>query len=281
MADISKIERKGIIYNVKDAIARSSLQQKYTKPIAGIPKEDMSPEVQYLLDLAKTALQRFTESDPTVPSHVKSIKQQDITNWNNKLSSFVESDPTVSTHVKAITQQDISNWNSKTSNIGTITGITMNGVSKGTSGVINLGTVITAHQSLNGYATTQYVDNTVGNLVGSAPAVLDTLEELAAALGEDKNFSTTIANALGNKVEKESGKSLMTDAEHTKLAGIAAGAEVNVKADWNATSGAAQILNKPTLFSGDYNDLTNKPSVPSAYDDSALSNRVSAVETGL
>ena len=32
-----------------------------------------------------------------------------------------------------------------------------------------------------------------------------------------------------------------------------------VNADWNATSGKAQILNKPTLFSGSYNDLTNKP----------------------
>ena len=35
-----------------------------------------------------------------------------------------------------------------------------------------------------------------------------------------------------------------------------------VNADWNAMSGAAQILNKPTLFSGNYNDLTNKPTIP-------------------
>ncbi len=35
-----------------------------------------------------------------------------------------------------------------------------------------------------------------------------------------------------------------------------------VNADWNATSGAAKILNKPTLFSGNYNDLTNKPTIP-------------------
>lgn len=40
---------------------------------------------------------------------------------------------------------------------------------------------------------------------------------------------------------------LMAPAQHTKLAGIAAGAEVNVNADWNAASGDAQILNKPTL----------------------------------
>lgn len=38
-----------------------------------------------------------------------------------------------------------------------------------------------------------------------------------------------------------------TTAERSKLTGIAAGAEVNVNADWNATSGDAQILNKPTV----------------------------------
>ena len=40
---------------------------------------------------------------------------------------------------------------------------------------------------------------------------------------------------------------IITSAERTKLTGIAAGAEVNVNADWNATSGDAQILNKPTI----------------------------------
>ena len=48
----------------------------------------------------------------------------------------------------------------------------------------------------------------------------------------------------------------------TKLAGIEEGAEVNVNADWNATTGDAEILNKPTLFSGSYNDLTDKPTIP-------------------
>ena len=62
---------------------------------------------------------------------------------------------------------------------------------------------------------------------------------MAAALGDDPNFATTIATALGNKVDKEVGKG---------------------------------------LFSGSYNDLTNKPNIPSAYDDTALSNRVTTLE---
>jgi hypothetical protein len=60
-----------------------------------------------------------------------------------------------------------------------------------------------------------------------------------------------LQGALDNKVNTESGKGLSTNdyttTEKNKLAGIAAGAEVNVNADWNATSGDAQILNKPTI----------------------------------
>lgn len=59
---------------------------------------------------------------------------------------------------------------------------------------------------------------------------------------------------------------LMLPSDKTKLNGIAAGAEVNVNADWNATEGDALILNKPTLAtvatSGSYNDLTEKPTIP-------------------
>lgn len=42
-------------------------------------------------------------------------------------------------------------------------------------------------------------------------------------------------------------KVLFTPTERTKLAGIAAGAEVNVNTDWNSTSGDSQLLNKPTI----------------------------------
>ena len=48
-------------------------------------------------------------------------------------------------------------------------------------------------------ATTAYVDNSVSNLVDSSPAALNTLNELAAALGDDANFSTTVTNSIATK----------------------------------------------------------------------------------
>ena len=47
-----------------------------------------------------------------------------------------------------------------------------------------------------------YTDSEVANLVDSAPAVLDTLNELAAALGDDPSFATTVSNDIGTKVSK-------------------------------------------------------------------------------
>ena len=50
------------------------------------------------------------------------------------------------------------------------------------------------------YALKTYVDTSISNLVASAPATLNTLNELALALGSDANFSTTVATSIGNKV---------------------------------------------------------------------------------
>lgn len=49
-------------------------------------------------------------------------------------------------------------------------------------------------------ATKAYVDTEVAGLVDSAPGALDTLNELAAALGDDANFSTTVTNSIATKM---------------------------------------------------------------------------------
>ncbi|CGC55266.1 tail fiber domain-containing protein [Salmonella enterica subsp. enterica serovar Typhi] len=62
-------------------------------------------------------------------------------------------------------------------------------------------TAPTAAQSVNNtqIATTAFVKSAIAAMVGSAPAALDTLNELAAALGNDPNFATTMLNALAGK----------------------------------------------------------------------------------
>jgi hypothetical protein len=106
-------------------------------------------------------LTSFTETDPTVPSHVKAITTTNISNWNTAytwgnhalagyLTSFTETDPI---------------WTSEKAN----------------------------------YALKTYVDTSISNLIDTAPATLNTLNELAAALGDDANFSTTVTDLIGTK----------------------------------------------------------------------------------
>jgi hypothetical protein len=54
-------------------------------------------------------------------------------------------------------------------------------------------------------ATKSYVDTQVSNLVASAPGTLDTLNELAEALGDDPNFATTVTNSIATKLSLSGG----------------------------------------------------------------------------
>ena len=55
---------------------------------------------------------------------------------------------------------------------------------------------VTKANLFSGYATETYVGTQISNLIDSAPGALDTLNELAAALGDDASFSTTITNLI-------------------------------------------------------------------------------------
>lgn len=61
------------------------------------------------------------------------------------------------------------------------------------------------------YASEAYVDEKVAALVDSAPDTLNTLNELADALGDDPNFATTVVTQIGQKVDKVEGMGLSTN----------------------------------------------------------------------
>lgn len=54
-------------------------------------------------------------------------------------------------------------------------------------------------------ANTAFVKTALANFVGSAPSTLDTLQELATALGNDANFSATVTKKIGEKLDKAGG----------------------------------------------------------------------------
>jgi hypothetical protein len=73
-------------------------------------------------------------------------------------------------------------------------------------------TTATAGTNTTQIATTAFVATAVANLADSAPSTLDTLNELAAALGDDANFAATTATSLGEKLAKASNLSDLADA---------------------------------------------------------------------
>jgi len=86
------------------------------------------------------------------------------------------------------------------SGTSSFTDVTINGTLNMNAGTTATITNLSAPTNDNDAARKVDVDNAVSNLVDSAPAALDTLNELAAALGDDASFSTTITNSIATKL---------------------------------------------------------------------------------
>ena len=78
-------------------------------------------------------------------------------------------------------------------------GITIDGVLLKDGGITATGTTQTAGNNTTQLATTAFVKTAIDNLVDSAPGALDTLNELAAAIGDDANYAATVTTALAGK----------------------------------------------------------------------------------
>lgn len=104
-------------------------------------------------------------------------------------------------------------------------------------------TAPTAAQTVNNtqIATTGFVKSAIAALVASSPAALDTLNELAAALGNDPNFATTVTNALAGKQPLDStltnlsGKTVNGILQYLGL-GLGSALPVGVPVPWPLTT---------------------------------------------
>jgi len=87
--------------------------------------------------------------------------------------------------------------------------------------------------------TKSYVDLKVSELVNSAPAALDTINELAAAIGNDPNFAVSVSSIVGNKLDKTAASAV---AEANKLLYLDSDRNLNTNA-----SSASKLKNAYTL----------------------------------
>ncbi|HDH7375782.1 TPA: phage tail protein [Escherichia coli] len=121
-------------------------------------------------------------------------------------------------------------------------------------------TAPTAAQSVNNtqIATTAFVKSAIAAMVGSAPAALDTLNELAAALGNDPNFATTMLNALAGKQPLDN---TLTHLSGKDVAGLLAYLGLGEAAKRNVGNGENQIPDMSfwTVTGGNGNFVIRQP----------------------
>lgn len=187
----------------------------------------------------------------------KTVTEGEKNTWNNKQDSIPDIDTirsnasagknasdTIETFGDIVTHNisEINDALAKKQNTISDLEIIRSGASKGNTSVQpnDLATVATSGDyndltnkptipSIDGLATETYVNNTVANLVDSAPEALNTLNKLATALGNDENFATTISNQIPTKVselQNDSGFSILpeyTSSDNDKVLTIVSG----------------------------------------------------------
>ena len=125
----------------------------------------------------------------------------------------------------------------------------------------NSATQVPSQQSVKAY-----VDAEVAGIVDSAPGTLDTLNELAAALGDDANFATTTSTSLGNRLRIDTASQGLTSTQKTN-------AKTNLGLSTVASTGAYSDLSGTPTIPSNNNQLTNGAGFITASSSDTLTNK--------
>ena len=214
----AKVEANTVAINTeKDrAIARENAIQANLETAIANHKDEVNGLTKDISDEANTRLAGDTALQVNIDKEVADRKNAD-TLLENKIAQEV-SDRT--TAIQAIESKKVDKVDGKVLSSNDFTDILLmklNGIAEHANYITKVSELLND----SGFQTEAEVEAAIQKIIGSAPGVLDTLEEIAKALGDDPNFATTMTqklNELTTKIETETEKRVEGDeALDTKL----------------------------------------------------------------
>jgi hypothetical protein len=214
----TKVEANTVAINTeKDrATARENAIQANLDTAIANHKDEVNGLTKDISDEANTRLAGDTALQVNIDKEVADRKNAD-TLLENKIAQEI-SDRT--TAIQAIESKKVDKVDGKVLSSNDFTDILLmklNGIAEHANYITKVSELLND----SGFQTEAEVEAAIQKIIGSAPGVLDTLEEIAKALGDDPNFATTITqklNELTTKIETETEKRVEGDtALDTKL----------------------------------------------------------------
>lgn len=214
----AKVEANTVAINTeKDrATARENAIQANLDTAIANHKDEVNGLSKDISDEANTRLAGDTALQVNIDKEVADRKNAD-TLLDNKIAQEI-SDRT--TAIQGLESKKVDKVDGKVLSSNDFTDVLLNKLN-GIEEHANYITKVSELLNDSGFQTEAEVEAAIQKIIGSAPGVLDTLEEIAKALGDDPNFATTMTqklNELTTKIETETEKRIEGDAAlDTKL----------------------------------------------------------------
>lgn len=208
----AKVEANTVAINTeKDrATARENAIQANLDTAIANHKDEVNGLSKDISDEANTRLAADTALQVNIDKEVADRKNAD-TLLDNKIAQEI-SDRT--TAIQGLESKKVDKVDGKVLSSNDFTDVLLNKLN-GIEEHANYITKVSELLNDSGFQTEAEVEAAIQKIIGSAPGVLDTLEEIAKALGDDPNFATTMTqklNELTTKIETETEKRVEGDA---------------------------------------------------------------------
>ena len=274
MANINKIKVDNVIYDIEDASvdAKDNAVLNEAKKYVDEKNEGVAGELNAAIGnkVDKENGKGLSTNDFTTE---EKTKLSNLSNYNDtELRGLINNKAEKSELNNYVTNEALNNK-------GYLTDIPSEYITETELTGKGYATTTDVENAVKDKATTNYVDTKVANLVNAAPETLDTLGEVATAIQNNASVVEALNSAIGNKVDKVSGKGLSTNdyttEEKNKLSGLSNYDDTEVR---GLIDGKVDKVSGKGLSTNDYTTTEkNKLAGLKNYDDTELKNQINSI----